>query len=475
MNDAMAALLQNLDSALSPGAVLVGARAAEKAVSSWSRMGKPLAVVRPASCAEVASIMRLCAEAGIPVCPWGGKTGLVDGGQADGAVALSFERMTHLEELDVTGSTVTVQAGCILQSVCDAAEAQGLSLPVDLGARGSATVGGILATNAGGNRVIRYGMARESVLGLEVVLADGTILSSMNHLIKNNAGYDLKQLFVGSEGTLGIITRAVLRLRPKPTSQGTAFVGCSTFAQLPRLLRHVEAGLGGTLSAFEVMWSEFVELVTTAPALGRSPLSARHPYSVLIEAQGSDQERDSEKFESVLTGALDAGLMSDAAIAKSQAERNAMWALRDDISQTARNWPIFTFDVSLRIKDMESYISAVRAALHARWGGALTLTVFGHLGDGNLHLVVGVGSRSSEVKHAVERIIYAGVRDRGGSISAEHGIGLEKRDYLSWSRTPEEIEMMHRLKHMLDPKGLLNPGKVLAVEETRRPAGITLP
>jgi FAD/FMN-containing dehydrogenase len=283
----------------------------------------------------------------------------------------------------------------------------------------------------------------------------------MNHLIKNNAGYDLKHLFVGSEGTLGIITRAVLRLRPKPTSQGTAFVGCDSFDQLPRLLRHMEAGLGGALSAFEVMWSEFVNLVTTAPALGHSPLDAVHAYSVLIEAQGTDQERDSAKLESVLTGALEAGLMSDAAVAKSQAERNAMWALRDDISQTARHWPIFTFDVSLRIKDMESYVSEVRAALQAEWGDVSTLTVFGHLGDGNLHLVVGVGSRSGETKHAVEQIVYGGVRDRGGSVSAEHGIGLEKRDYLSWSRTPEEIEIMHRLKKMLDPRGLLNPGKVL--------------
>jgi len=360
---------------------------------------------------------------------------------------------------------VTVQAGCILQTVCESVEALGLSLPIDLGARGSATIGGILATNAGGNRVIRYGMARDSVLGLEVVLADGTILSSMNHLIKNNAGYDLKQLFIGSEGTLGVITRAVLRLRPKPASQDTAFVGCDSFEQLPRLLRHMEAGLGGSLSAFEVMWSEFVELVTTAPALGRSPLEARHPYSVLIEAQGAHQDRDSERFETVLTEAFEAGLMSDTVIAQSQTQRNAMWELRDDISQTARNWPIFTFDVSLRITQMESYVAQVRAALRAKWGEAATLTVFGHLGDGNLHLVAGVGSRTRETKHAVEDIVYGGIRDRGGSISAEHGIGLEKRGYLSWSRAPEEILLMRRIKTMLDPQGLLNPGKVIATDE----------
>jgi FAD/FMN-containing dehydrogenase len=425
-------------------------------------MGKPLAVVRPASTAEVAAVLRLCNDAGMPITPWGGKTGLVHGGNADNAVALSLERMNKIEEVDATGGTVAVQAGCILQTVCEAVEAQGYTLPIDLGARGSATVGGILSTNAGGNRVIRYGMARDSVLGLEVVLADGTVLSSLNHLIKNNAGYDLKQMFLGAEGTLGVITRAVLRLRPKTSSQDTAFVGCETFDQLPKLLRHMEAGLGGSLSAFEVMWAEFMTLVTTPPALGRSPLQTKYPYTVLIEALGADQERDSKRFEEVLTSALEEGLMVDAAIAKSQAERNAMWELRDDVSQTARNWPIFTFDVSLKISRMEDYVAQTRAALRNQWGEKATLTVFGHLGDGNLHLVVGVGSRTKETKHAVEEIVYGGVRDRGGSISAEHGIGLEKRDFLSWSRSPEEIGIMRRLKTMLDPKGILNPGKVLA-------------
>jgi len=462
MTSAAGGLVERLGAALTPGGLLVGQDAAEKAVSSWSRMGKPLAVARPTSAAEVASILRLCGDAGISVSPWGGKTGLVHGGQADGAVAISLERMTEIEEIDVTGATVTVQAGCILQTVCEAVEAQGLSLPIDLGARGSATIGGILATNAGGNRVIRHGMARDSVLGLEVVLADGTILSSMNHLIKNNAGYDLKQLFIGSEGTLGVITRAVLRLRPKPVSHDTAFIGCDSFAQLPRLLRHLEAGLGGSLSAFEVMWPEFLELVTTAPALGRSPLEGRHPYYVLIEAQGADPHRDAERFEAVLSEALDTGLMSDTAIAQSQSQRNAMWELRDDISQTARNWPIFTFDVSLRITEMESYVAEVRAALRAKWRETATLTVFGHLGDGNLHLVVGVGSRTHETKHAVEHIVYGGIRDRNGSVSAEHGIGLEKRAYLAWSRSPEEILLMRRIKTLLDPRGILNPGKVLA-------------
>jgi FAD/FMN-containing dehydrogenase len=253
----------------------------------------------------------------------------------------------------------------------------------------------------------------------------------------------------------------VLRLRPLPVSQNTAFVGCERFEQLPHLLRHMERGLGGGLSAFEVMWREFVDLVTSPPALGRSPLDQTYPFSVLIEAQGADQQSDSERFEAALMEAFEAGLVSDAAIAKSQAERNAMWELRDDISQTARNWPIFTYDVSLSISEMEAYVQEVRSRLTGQWGDAATLTVFGHLGDGNLHLVAGVGSRAPESKKAVDAIVYGGIRDRGGSISAEHGIGMEKRDYLSWSRNEVEIGLMRQLKAMLDPEGILNPGKVL--------------
>jgi FAD/FMN-containing dehydrogenase len=465
MTDRLSLLVERLSKLLSPEQLLIGADALDKAHSAWSRLGTPLAFARPASTAGVAAVVRECAAVGIPVVPWGGKTGLVHGGNADGAVALSLEGMSAIEEVDVVGATVRVQAGCVLAALNEVVEAQGLSLPIDFGARGSATVGGILATNAGGNRVIRYGMTRDHVLGLEVVLADGTIVSGLNHCIKNNTGYDIKQWFIGSEGTLGIITRAVLRLRPLPTSQDAALVGCGRFDQLAGLLRHMEAGLGGTLSAFEVMWPEFIELVTTPPALGRSPFARSHAYSALIEAQGSDGGRDAERFEETLSTALELGLMDEAVVARSHADRSAFWALRDDIAQTARNWPIFTFDVSLRIADMEAYLDEVRTALRERWHGASTLTVFGHLGDGNLHLVAGVGSRTPESKKAVEEIVYGGIRARGGSVSAEHGIGLEKRDYLGWSRTQEEIELMGKIKALLDPKNILNPGKVVAPGE----------
>jgi FAD/FMN-containing dehydrogenase len=301
-------------------------------------------------------------------------------------------------------------------------------------------------------------MTREMVLGLEAVLADGTIVSSLNRLIKNNAGYDLKQLFIGTEGTLGVVTRAVLRLRPKPGSHAVALVAVDQFDLLARLLRHVERGLAGMLSAFEVMWADFYQLVTTPPAKGRAPLAHGHPYYVLIEQLGGDETADMMQFERVLGEAIDQGVIMDAVIAKSQSERNAIWSLRDDVSQCLRNGPIFTFDVSLPIVEMENYLETVRDALQARWSDRLSLMIFGHLGDCNLHLIIGVGD--ADARHAVESVVYGSLDGRSGSVSAEHGIGLEKRNYLSLSRSDAEIALMRRLKHALDPHHILNPGKI---------------
>jgi FAD/FMN-containing dehydrogenase len=454
----MSDLIRHFKSWLGEAGVLEGAEAAAAAQSNWSRLGHPRAVLRPASTAEVSRILSTCDAERRPVIPWGGKTGLVEGANADGAFALSLDRMNRIEAIDPAGGTMTVEAGCILQNVTEAAEAAGLFFPLDLGARGSATIGGNISTNAGGNRVIRYGMTREMVLGLEAVLADGTIVSSLNRLIKNNAGYDLKQLFIGTEGTLGVVTRAVLRLRPKPGSHAVALVAVDRFVLLPRLLRHVERGFAGQLSAFEVMWADFYQLVTSPPAKGRAPLAHGHPYYVLIEQLGGDETADMAQFERVLGETIEQGMIADAVIAKSQTERNAIWSLRDDVSQCLRNWPIFTFDVSLPIMEMESYLQVVRDALQARWPDKLSLMIFGHLGDCNLHLIIGVGD--AEARHEVESVVYGSLAGRSGSISAEHGIGLEKRSYLSLSRSEAEIALMRRLKHALDPHNILNPGKI---------------
>jgi FAD/FMN-containing dehydrogenase len=458
----MTAIVELLRTNLGDGAI-----AAEKDFPDRSLgghpLGTPLAVLRPRTTDEVSKILRLCAQTRQPVVPWGGRTGLVDGAYAEGAVAISLDRMSAVEDIDATGATMTVGAGCPLQTACEKAEEQGMFFPLDLGARGSATVGGNIATNAGGNRVIRYGMMRDSVLGLEAVLADGTVISSLNHLIKNNAGYDLKQLFIGTEGTLGIVTRAVLRLRPKPVSQNMAFLAVDSFESLTRTLRGLERGLSGTLSAFEAMWSDFYELVTTPPANGRPPLPHGHPYYVLVESLGGDQDEDAPRFEQALARELEKGDIADAMIAKSKSECDKLWALRDDVMQVMRNAPVFTFDVSLKLADMERYVRKVREDLKARWPDTTTMMVFGHLGDGNLHVIPGVGDGSRDARHGVEAIVYGALE--GGSVSAEHGIGLEKRDYLALSRNAAEIALMRKLKRALDPDNILNPGKIFSLND----------
>jgi FAD/FMN-containing dehydrogenase len=348
----------------------------------------------------------------------------------------------------------------VLETIQRRAESAGLFFPLDLGARGSAMIGGLISTNAGGNRVIRYGMTRNLVLGLEAVLADGTVISSLYPIIKNNSGYDLKQLFIGSEGTLGVVTRAILRLLPQPRSQNTALIAVNEFAHLPGILRQLSAGLGGTLSAFEVMWNDFYRLVTTPPARQQPLLPQTFPYYVLADAQGSDQKLDRERFETVLTRIVDDGLAADCIVAMSAAERQAIWALRDDVDQFHQFRPWFGFDVSMPIRHMESYVSNVRASLDAAWPRHVCF-VFGHMGDGNLHLNIHVGSGDAESRRRVEEIVYGGLSERQGSISAEHGIGLEKRGYLSLCRTEQEIALMRTLKRAMDPRGILNPGKVL--------------
>ena len=450
------ALLDRLREIAGEGGVLSASAVAERAAAS----GRPEslraeALVRPRDTGQVSAVLRACHAAHQPVVVHGGLTGLVGGADAaPGELILSIERMDAIEEIDEVARTATVQAGVTLQRLQDSAAEQGLLFPLDLGARGSATIGGNVATNAGGNRVVRYGMMREMVLGLEAVLADGTVLGSLNRLIKNNSGYDLKQLFIGSEGTLGVVTRAVLRLRERPRGQHVALAALDRFEEVVALLRGVDLALGGQLSAFEVMWREHYDLVTRPPAASVSPLPREHAFFVLVEAQGADPE------PSALVAAFEEAAVAEAVIARSQAERNALWAIRDDVGQLRRLAPIFAFDVSLPIAAMESYTSSVRARLAAKWPGA-HCSIFGHLADGNVHFVFAPGAGDPATRHAVEEIVYAPLASVGGAISAEHGIGLEKKPWLSISRTPEEIALMRRLKSALDPRGILNPGKVV--------------
>jgi FAD/FMN-containing dehydrogenase len=452
-------LLSRLVMALGEEAVLTGDRVHERSAGIW---GPPRTIaadvlVRPANTEQVASVLSICNELNQPVVVHGGLTGVVDGAWAEAAdVVLSLERLTGIESVDPVGATLTVRAGTTLAAVQEAAAAHGLMFPLDIGARGTATIGGNVATNAGGNRVIRYGMTRALVLGLEAVLADGSVLSSLNQMVKNNAGYDLKQLFIGTEGTLGVVTRVVARLLPQPESRETALVGLGDFDQVSRFLGYMNGACGGTLSAYEVMWQDFYSFMTSA---GSVPLSPDFAYYVLIETLGSDPVRDGEQFIAVLNEARAQGLFDDAVIAKSGTEQDAIWVIRDDVVRLLELEPMFLFDVSLPIRSVEDYVATTRSALTEAWPDQRMFT-FGHLGDGNIHLGISAGHASGIAREAVEEIVYRPLGALGGSVSAEHGIGLEKKPYLAWCRSDAEIGVMKALKITLDPKGILNPGKI---------------
>jgi FAD/FMN-containing dehydrogenase len=455
--------LETLRAIVGPTHVLTGDDVSSRSVD-WMT-GTPCqagAIVRPANTEQVAAIMQACHAVQQPVVTHGGLTGLVHGGEASvDELVISLERMSAIEEIDQVGGTLTVQAGTPLQRVQEAAKEVGLQFPLDLGARGSCTIGGNIATNAGGVRVIRYGMMRQQVLGLEAVMADGRVVSSMNRMLKNNAGFDLKQLFIGSEGTLGIVTRAVLRLQPPTPSEQTAMVACPSFEALTGLLSHMGKALGGSLGAFEVMWQNHYRLLTETLGRHTPPIATEHPFYVIIDSLGSDAERNATQFSEALESALEEGLIVDAVIAQSITQRDGLWAIREDIEGLVKGlFPVLTFDVSLPIADMQRYTDALEAQLTQRWAAA-RLVVFGHLGDGNLHISVCAGSAEPEIRREVEAMVYQPLAALGGSVSAEHGIGLEKRPWLGTCRSSAEVELMHTLKQALDPLNLLNRGKVL--------------
>lgn len=453
--------VKDLQQALGAEVVLVGDAVEARYHTDWSGTPPvaPWALVRPRSTEEVSTALRLCHAHRVPVVPQGGLTGLAGGAvPVEGGVAISLERMHAIEDINARSAVMQVQAGATLQAVQEAAVEAGLVFGVDLGARGSCQIGGNVATNAGGNGVLQHGMMREQVLGLEVVLADGTVLPMLRPMIKNNTGYDLKQFFIGAEGTLGVITRVLLRLRPMPQAKATALVAMPSFDQALAVLQRMQRRFGNSVAAFELMWDNFVQASLQWQRL-QAPFAERHPFLALIDVDGKDEASLREAVEAALGEAMEEGDVLDAVIAQSHTQAKTLWKLREAPAElNAHMHPPINFDVSLPQSEIGRFADAIETAFTARWPGH-TSVYFGHVGDGNLHVSTDGASVHGECE-VVEAELYRVVGAFHGSVSAEHGIGLHKKPFLAMSRTPAELAAMRAIKAALDPLGLMNPGKV---------------
>ena len=451
--------LTALDSDLT---VLTDDDISERYHSDWTfvEQCRPAAVLCPANTEQVSAIMKTCHEKHLPVVVQGGMTGLAGGGTpTEGEVSLSLEKLNGIEEIDEQAMTMTVLAGTPLQTVQEAALAKGLIYPVDLGARGTATIGGNVSTNAGGVQVIRYGMTRAMVMGLEVVLADGTIITTLNKMLKNNAGYDLKHLFIGAEGTLGVVTRVVLRLFPRPQSRCTALIALDSFSQSVALLQQVQKNLTGLLTCYEVMWDNYYHAVAAGMESFNDPFEKQHRAYVILELTGNHQQRDAELMEEFLSQQMEDGLISDVVIAQSESQADQIWSIRHGIGEhTSTIEPVINYDVSIPLGRMDAFAEQLLATMNAQYPHA-AVSLFGHIGDSNLHVVIG-RYRDGEFD-ALKDYVHELTGQFNGSVSAEHGIGRLKTGYLSLSRTDEEIALMKLLKATLDPHNILNRGRVL--------------
>jgi len=431
--------------------------------SDWRKQyhGNAECVVRPASTAQVAAAVKFCAGAGVAIVPQGGNTGLSGGSVPTGArreIVLALSRMNRVRQLDALNDTITVEAGCVLANIQRAAEEAGRFFPLSLAAEGSCQIGGNLSTNAGGVNVLRYGNAREQVLGLEVVLPDGRVWDGLRGLRKDNTGYDLKQLFIGAEGTLGIITAAVLRLHPRPSATAAAWIAVGDPAHAVELLALLRERLGDRLTAFELVSRRCLEAVLAHARDARDPLGAPHPWYVLAELSDSDAfEPLAARLEQALAACIERGAALDATIAQSHTQTAALWRLRESVPEA--QFSNVKHDVSVPVSRVPELIQRAAAALEAAFPG-VAIYCFGHVGDGNLHFNVG-DEALVERRAEVNRIVYDAVAALGGSISAEHGLGQLKRGEILRHKDALELELMRAVKRALDPQGLMNPGKVL--------------
>lgn len=457
-------LVNELQRAIGPSKVLLGPAISTRYEHIWT-MDIPLmamAVLLPTTTQEVAAIMKICHAHNQSVVVHGGLTNLVGSTKTkEEEVVISMEKLTTIEEIDSSSRTMTVQAGVILEHIHQAAKEHDLLFPLNFGAKGSAQIGGAISTNAGGLRVFRYGMTRNLVLGLEAVLANGTIISSLKKIIKDNSAYDLKQLFIGSEGTLGIITKAVLKLVEAPKSRNSAWLGVSSYEKVVQLLKFLDKRFAGAMSAFELVWQHSFKTLTTPPSTVKPPLPYDFPFYVLVETLGSDPVKDQETFQQILAAAMEQELIQDAAIAFTESDQEWFWKIREDVYLLMQDCRIDQqFDVSLPIPKIGDYVTQTAAKLQTIPGVHVVHTL-GHVADGNIHFAVGKTNNTKKLTRQINEVVYKPLKVLGGSVSAEHGIGLDKKEYLSLSRNAEELALMRLLKNSMDPKGILNRGKVI--------------
>lgn len=434
--------------------------------------GRAMALASPASTDEVAALMRLCAAYRVPVVPQGGNSSMSGGATPDqtgNELVLSLRRMNSIRELDISGRKVTCDAGVVLQNLHEAAEAQGLRFPLTLGGKGSATVGGLISTNAGGTQVLRHGSMRALVLGIEAVLADGSVFSMLTPLKKDNRGFDLKQLLIGSEGTLGIVTGATLELVPQIADRVVIWAGVSSLKMARALLLHCEDLAGDALEGFEVMPKASLEAVLEHLPTARSPLEESHEWNVLIEivADQSNVSGLQDRCEAMMAEAFEKGLLDDAVMSANETQAEAFWLIRDTIAPAERaRGPAVQHDISVPVERMPDFVEAAVPQLEADWPGTEAVA-FGHLGDGNVHFHVIAPAITDAAQwqetdgKAISRQVHDLVTAWGGSISAEHGIGQLKRDELARLGDPVALGMLKAVKRALDPNDLLNPGKLI--------------
>ena len=461
-------IFDRLKQAAGPGGFSEDATEIAPYLEEWrSRVrGQTGLLLKPATTEQVSAILAICHETGTPIVPQGGNTGLV-GAQIPlhGEVLLSLKRMNRIRAIDAPGMTLTAEAGVTLKQAQDAAAGEQLLFPLSLGSEGSCTIGGNISTNAGGNHVLRYGMMRALVLGLEVVQADGRVLPMLKSLHKDNTGYDLKQLFIGAEGTLGIVTAASLRLFPRPAQMVTALTAVPSTEAALTLLGHMQARTGGLLSSFELISRPTLEMVLRHIPGTRDPLSAPSPWYVLMEVSGGAGASLETLTQSALEEAAGEELLSDAVVAQNQAQARSFWHMRETISEAEKREGVsIKHDISVPVASIPAFIAEATAVVVEKFPGARPIC-FGHMGDGNLHFnfsaPVGQDAAFSAQWDEMQLTVHDIVKTYSGSISAEHGIGQMKRDLLPRYKSSEELDVMRALKHAFDPKNILNPGKTV--------------